>query len=203
MAINIKIVKDLGVAEDTNSSGDIKIKIVSDDPKPMQVEMNARRSLNGDIMIFDHDLIDIVVSPRNNKIITFPKDLHEREVYPTQDRFFTFLRKKGIINAESVQAGNIFSSIEAIIQESVIEGVDAIQSSLFVTSLFLEEESVDIKTRNKMKKDMTAYLLDPSEEDSTDLGDVPHSDRKGSMDSRVRPYGYQYMYSILRESEED
>ncbi len=203
MAINIKIVGDSGVSEDTDASGEIKIKIVKEGPKPVQIELNARRSLNGDIMIFDHDLIDIVVSPSKNKIITFPKELHEREVYPTQDRFFNFLRRKGIINADSVQSGNIFSSIEATIQESIIEGVNAVESSLFVTSLFLEDEKVDIMTREKLAKDMSNYLLDPSEEDSTDLGEVPQSDRKGTMNSKVRPYGYQYMYSILRESEED
>ena len=191
------------LVEDSDQSGDIKIKIVKEGPKPVTIELNARRSLNGDIMIYDHDLVDIVVSPDKNKIITFPKELHEREVYPTQDRFFNFLRKKGIINPESVQGGNIFSSIEATIQESKIEGINAIQSALFVTSLFIEEEMVDIKTRKKIKSDMTNYLLDPSAEDSTDLGEVPQSDRKGTMNNKVRPYGYQYMYSILRESEED
>jgi hypothetical protein len=203
MAIKIKIVGDSGVSEDSNASGEIKIKIVKEGPEPVQVELNARRALNGDIMIFDHDLIDIVISPEKNKIVTFPKDLSEREVYPTQDRFMTFLRKKGIIKPESVQGGNIFSSIEAEINKSIIEGVNALESSLFVTSLFLEDEKVDIQTRDRLKKDIANYMLDPDVENSTDLGEIPQSDRKGTMDNRVRPYGYQYMYSILRESEEE
>lgn len=203
MTIKIKITGDAGVSEDLNNSGDIKIKIVKEGPEPVQIELNARRSLNGDIMIFDHDLIDIVVSPDKNKIITFPKELAERECYPTQDRFMRFLRKKGIIKPESVQGGNVFSSLEAEIHKSIIEGVNSIESSLFVTSLFIEDEKVDIQTRDRLKKDISNYLLDPDVEHSTDLGEIPHSDRKGSMDSRVRPYGYQYMYSILRESEEE
>ena len=46
------------------------------------------------------------------------------------------------------------------------------------------------------------FLLDPSEEDSTELGEGPHADKKGSADPRMRPYGYQYMYSLLRERED-
>ena len=38
-----------------------------------------------------------------------------------------------------------------------------------------------------------------TEEESTELGEVPHDEKKGTMDHQVRPYGYQYMYSILRE----
>lgn len=191
------------VDEVSADSGLVRIKIVAEEPEPVTIELVARRALNGDIMILDHDLVDIVVSPKNNKVLTFPKKLMEREVYPTQDRFYRFLRKKGVIDPSTVQAGNVFSSMEAKIYESALEGVDSIQSAIFVTSLFLEEEKPDILARQHLHHDMTTHLLDPDEEDSTELGEVPHADAKGSLDHRVRPYGYQYMYSVLRESEEE
>jgi len=197
MPVKVKIVSD----DESQESGTVKIKIVKDEPKPVTVELNARRSLNGDIMIFDHDLIDIVVSPNKNRIITFPKRLVEREAYPTQDRFYAFLIKKGVIELDSVQGGSIYSSLEAEIQESVLEGINSVQTALFVTSLFLEEERPDIQARQHFKRDMTLHMHDPDEENSTELGEVPHSDKKGSADPRVRPYGYQYMYSLLRERE--
>jgi len=200
MATKIKIIPTDQSAADT---GLIKIKIMAEEPDPVQVDLLARRALNGDIMIFDHDLVDIVVSPKNNKVVTFPKNLMEREVYPVQDRFYKFLRKKGIIDPGSVQSGNVHSSMEAKIYESVLEGVDAIQSAIFATSLFLEEERPDIMARKHLHHDMTTHLLDPDEEDSTELGEVPHADKKGSLDSTHRAYGYQYMYSVLRESEEE
>ena len=42
--------------------------------KKVRLEIDARKSINGDIMIFDHGDVDIVLSPANNKVIAFPKD---------------------------------------------------------------------------------------------------------------------------------
>jgi hypothetical protein len=197
MSVNVKIEKD-----ENQQTGAIKIKIVADSPEPVQVELNARRALNGDIMIFDHDLIDVVISPEKNKITSFPKDIMKRETYPVQESFHKFLVKKGIIDPSSIQSGNVYSSIESSIYESKIEGINAVQSALFITSLFMQNEKADILTRQDMQRNFDLHLLSPDEENSTELGEIPQSDRKGSMDSRVSPYGYQYMYSLLRERED-
>jgi hypothetical protein len=204
MAIKVKITP-AGVTEGPQEEGSINIKIVADqpdEPKPVTVEMVARRALNGDIMIFDHDLMDIVVSPQKNKLITFPKNLKQREVYPTQDRFYEFMAKKGVIERSSIQGGNVYSSLEAEIHESKIEGIDSVQTAIFMTSVFLEQEKPDIFARRDLKQDMLQHFADPDDENSTELGEIPQSDKKGSLDHTVRPYGYQYMYSVLRESEE-
>ena len=204
MAIKVKITP-AAADEGPQEEGSIKIKIVADppeEPKPVTVEMVARRALNGDIMIFDHDLIDIIVSPEKKKLTTFPKNLKQREVYPTQDRFYEFMARKGVIERASVQGGNVYSSLEAEIYESKLEGVDPIQTAIFMTSVFLEQEKPDIFARRDLKQDMMQHFVDPDDEDSTELGEVPQSDKKGSLDHTVRPYGYQYMYSVLRESEE-
>lgn len=201
MTVKLKITPAEGVSE-ASPSGDVKIKIISEEPAAATIELIARRALNGDVMIMDHDLVDIVVSPSRNKVTTFPKKLMEREVYPVQDRFYRFLTKKGVIDPGSVQAGNVYSSMEGKIYESVLEGVDGVQSAIFATSLFIEEERPDIMARKHLNHDLMTHMFDPDEEHSTELGEVPHKDKKGSMDSRVRPYGYQYMYSVLRESED-
>lgn len=61
--------------------------------------------MSGDLMIFDHGDIDIVLSPAKNKVVVFPKDTMTDLVYGAQNRLFAHLRKKGIIVAESIQAG--------------------------------------------------------------------------------------------------
>ena len=198
MAVKISIQPSF--TEDTSTGGTIKIKINKPEDN-ISVEMVARRALNGDIMISEHDLIDIVLSPSKLKVVTFPKTLSERESYPVQDRYLKLLQKKGVIDNSSIQGGNIFSSLEATISESVIEGVDSLQTAIFATSLFLEQEKPDIAARKHLQHDLMMHWANPDEEESTELGQVPQSDRKGSMDSRVRPFGYQYMYSVLRESE--
>ena len=39
--------------------------------KKVTLELNIRKSLSGDLMIFDHGDIDIVLSTGNNKVIAF------------------------------------------------------------------------------------------------------------------------------------
>ena len=74
----------------------IQIKVGAAARKPVPsitLELDIRKSLSGDLMIFDHADIDIVMSSKNNKITTFPKETMNDMVYGAQNRFFTFLRK--------------------------------------------------------------------------------------------------------------
>ena len=59
----------------------------------VRLEMDMRKSVNGDLMIFDHGDIDIVLSPSSNKVVAFPKDTMNDLVYGAQNRLFAHLRK--------------------------------------------------------------------------------------------------------------
>ena len=61
-----------------------KIKL---DPR---VKLKARRTLDGNIMILDHEDIDVVFLPEKNKCVTFPKETMSDKVYAAQDRMFQF-----------------------------------------------------------------------------------------------------------------
>ena len=53
----------------------ISLKIAEGDtPVVVNLELKARKTLDGNIMIFDHQEIDIVLMPQKNKIVTFAKD---------------------------------------------------------------------------------------------------------------------------------
>ena len=78
--------------------------------KKVRLEMDLRRSMNGDLMIFDHGDIDIVLSPNKNKVVAFPKDTMTDLVYGAQNRLFACLRKKGIVIPETIQAGAFYGS---------------------------------------------------------------------------------------------
>ena len=98
----------------------VKIKIAREhETAIVQLELNIRKSLAGDLMIFDHGDIDIVLSPNNNKIIAFPKETLTDLVYGAQNRLFAHLRKRGIVVAESIQAGSYFGSFEAEMQKTI------------------------------------------------------------------------------------
>ena len=52
----------------------------------MEFELNARRTMDGDVMVFDHADVDIIIMPNKNKILAVPKDLMTEVVYGAEDR---------------------------------------------------------------------------------------------------------------------
>ena len=182
----------------------LKINIIKGDKDAATVTQSiqfeeARQSLSGDFLIFDHDLMDIVVSAKKSKVVTFPKDPVDQETYTIQERFLKRLARNGVLDRSSIKSGSVHSSLEGDIEESAKEEVSPFQVALLEIYNFLQDEQPDIEARSVYKKKLQNFFLDPTEEDSTELGEVPHKEKKGSMDHQVRPYGYQYMYSILRE----
>ena len=168
-----------------------------------RVNLKARRSLDGNIMIFDHEDLDIVFLPETRKCLTFPKGSMSDKVYEAQDRMFRFLAKKGVIAHSSIRGGNVFGSMEADILESKIPGIDPMQAFLFTVHEYINRERPYFKSSEEYDDERLDSLLRPSEEDSTELGDVPQDPQKGSNDTRVRPYGFMYNYSLVRESESE
>ncbi len=168
-----------------------------------RIKLKARRSLSGDIIILDHEDIDIVLMNEKKKCVAFQKESSIEKTYDAQNRMFEFLAKKGLINRETVQGGNVFGSIEANFQESKIPGVDSIQALLFGINEYITGEKPFFKQSIQYDDERLDAMLRPSPEDSTELGDVPQSDRKGSMHKQVGPYGFEYNYSLLREDESE
>ena len=168
-----------------------------------RVKLKARRALDGSILILDHEDLDIVLFPEKKKCLTLPKDSLSDKVYEAQDRLFNFLKKRGVVDYSSVRGGNIFGSMEADLMESTIPGIDPLQAMLFVIHEYITEEKPYFRSSSEFEGDRLDNLLMPSDEESTELGDVPQSDNKGSMSSRVRPFGFQYNYSLVREGENE
>ena len=177
----------------------IKAKIELDP----RIKLKARRTLDGNIMILDHEDIDMVFLPEKNKCITFPKESMSDKVYAAQDRVFSYLVRKGLVDRSTVRGGNVFGSLEADIVESKIPGIDQTQAFLYAIHEYITEERPYFKSSDEYDDERLDALLRPTGDDSTELGDVPQSDRKGSMNKQIGPYGFQYNYSLVRESESD
>ena len=172
------------------------------DRKTVTVELNARRTLEGDIIITDHEDMDIVLLKEKKKCITFPKEDMSDKVYSAQDRMYRFLSKRGVIDRTSVRGGNIYGSLEAKILDSKIPGINNIQATIFSLYEYIKEEKPYFGNLEKISNDYLDHALTPDEEFSTELGEIPQDPNKGSNDPKVRPYGYMYNYSLMRESEE-
>jgi hypothetical protein len=177
----------------------IKIKINPDKPEPIVVrvktnkveetiQLQARKSLGGDIMIYDHDDIDIVVMPGKKKILTFAKEYYGDHVYEAQNRFFKFLMKRGIIDYDSVQGGNIFSSMEANIQES--KEYNEVQHTLLAVSRFMDKERPLLEFEKAFDEGEEARLNEPPPGEYTEWDpDKYHSEKKGSINRGQMPFG--------------
>lgn len=198
MAIKVKISK-----QDTEEANKIKVKIEKpdlrvklehEDPK-ITFELNARKALNGDIMIFDHTDIDIVILSEKKKIIAFAKDIMSDVVYGAENRLFEFLKRKGVVAYDSIQGGNVYGSLEAKILDS--KELDSLKITLLNVSKWMDSERPYFEAMNAHDKMMDDSLLDPDSENSTEFGEVPHEEEKGSIKQHgiFSPYLYgRYTY---------
>lgn len=168
-----------------------------------RVNLKARRTIDGNILILDHEDIDIVISTSKNKCVSFPKEEMSDKVYAAQDRMFKLLAKRGLIDRGTVRGGNVFGALEAEVLESKIKGIDRNQALLFVIHEYINEERPYFKTAEDYDDERLDKMLRPDTEDSTELGDVPQEPRKGSMHKQIGPYGFQYNYSLIREDESE
>tara|TARA_R100000808_G_C2153569_1_gene163904 strand:+ start:3732 stop:4271 length:540 start_codon:yes stop_codon:yes gene_type:complete len=164
----------------------------------VQLEMDLRKSVNGDLMIFDHGDIDIVLSTTSNKIVAFPKEVINDLVYGAQNRLFSHLRRKGLIIPESIQAGSFYGSIEGTLEKPFKESLNAAKLALVNIDSFITEERPYFESTEAIISLADDELIHPDKEDSTELGEVPQRVEQGSIrPGFVRdPYSLSYMYTV-------
>ena len=156
-----------------------------EEPKPQaSMELIARRTLDGNLAIFDHLDIDIVVMPDKTKVVCFAKKEMNNSVYDVQKRLFEFLRKKGVIVPETVMGGNVYGSMEAK-YPAESEIADPTQAVIFSIGKFLDEERPYFMYDAAHKAAEEERLLEPSDEESTEFDPALHSPDKGVVGGRT------------------
>jgi len=176
----------------------ITIRIGKPTSAKVTLELNVRKSMSGDLMIFDHGDIDIVLSTAKNKVITFPKETMSDLVYGAQNRLFAWLHKKGVVIPESIHAGAFYGSIEADMEKGSSEQLSTPKMALINISRFIDEERPYFEATEAIVSMDDEELLHPDKEDSTELGEVPQKVDQGSIRKGfVRdPYALNYLYTI-------
>lgn len=173
----------------------VKIKVVIAGKEVEKILLNARKTIDGNILVFDHPDMDILVLPAKSKIVSLPKEELDDELHDGQHRLFKFLVRKGVIDHESVQSGNLFMSMEGAIPDVEGEG-DKIQYCLYALSKFIEQELPFYKNQEQYKKEMEKDLLQPEVDEYTEFDASLHNDTKGSMPPRMINYGIHSIYRI-------
>jgi hypothetical protein len=159
----------------------MSIRINITDPNAVKIALEARKTLDGNIMILDHLHIDIIVDPKSRTIITYPKQNLNEDAYGTQNAFFSKLSTDGVILRDSVQSGNVFGSMQAIYPEASNEETDSLHVVLLSTKNFMKEEMEYMQMEKDYEDEVDEEYLEPSPEDSTELGEVPEEPKKGSI----------------------
>jgi hypothetical protein len=194
MPINLKIIKqdeEVEAEEVPQEPEGVKIEIVKKDE--IEGRLKLRSALNGDLMIMDHKDIDIVIKQNEKKIIAFAKETMSDLVYGAESRLLEYLRKSGVLNYDSIQGGNIYGSLEGKLMESD----KSVEITLMKISEWMEEEQPMMSGRTGYEDMMDDHLLSPDGEYSTELGEVPHEEEKGSIRQHnlFSPYLYgRYTY---------
>ena len=182
---------------------DPPVKIKIDDPTKQifEFKLNIRRALNGDLMIFDHNDIDIMILTEKKKIVAFAKDMMSDVVYGAENRLFKFLRKQGVIAYDSIQGGNVYGSMEGLMLEMKGDKQpDSIDYVLYQISEWMNTERPYFESNEAYDNMMDDHLLDPDDEFSTELGEIPHEEEKGGIRQHnlFAPYLYgRYSYQEI------
>ena len=165
-----------------------------EDSQKYSFKLDARKTLSGDIVVRDHPDIDIVVMVGRKKVMAFPKEAPNDEVYLTQDKLFDFLSKKGIVSPESVEGGVLHGSMEAEMLEN--PSLNVVNIALMTVAKFIEEERPYFEYIEMFEKEQEERLTAPDEEESSEFDPSRHSDTKGTMQPiYIRsPYGMSFTY---------
>ena len=149
--------------------------------KPLQVSLKIRKGLDGRLLVSDHDHIDIAYLPDKKKIVSFAKLDYSDIVYETQNRLFNFLVKKGICSPETIRGGNVYGSLEATVLEA--KEIDIPLEHILVLNLkkWLDKERPALDMDKQYEEEFNSMITDPDEQDSTELGEVPQEEDKGSI----------------------
>lgn len=188
MAVNVKIT--------SKTQANIKpITVTVKGPQIQVVEykLDMRRALNGDIMVFDHKEIDIIIILEKKKVVAFAKDSVSEVTYGAEKRLFDYLKRKGIVRFDSVEGGSVYGSLQGVLLEA--KEVDNVKMTLYEISKWLETEQPYLEDDHVDAVD--DYMLHPDQDMSTELGEVPHEEEKGSLKQRglFAPYLYgKYTY---------
>ena len=154
-------------------------------PKVAEIELNISKTVNGDYYIKDHSDVDIIVMVEKSKVLVLSKDLMSEMVYGAQDRLFKFLTGKGLVDPATVQGGSIYGSMEGMLLSS--KEINVPNMTILNISEWIDSERPYFEFMEKFEEMEVEHFIDPDEEESTELGEVPHEETKGT----IRP-GYTY-----------
>jgi len=170
------------------------IKVTIPKKRGYPVKLKMRKTLEGNLMIFDHRDLDIVVMPIQMKVVAFPKGEMGSHIYDAQDRMFKFLHRMGVIKYGTVQGGAVYNSMQG--ELPVTKEYNAIDHVLFALEKFIDGEKPYFAYEKAFYDEFEKRLTEPDEDESTNFDATRHSVEKGSIRPGLKPYGVSAIYRL-------
>jgi hypothetical protein len=156
------------------------------------VKLKARKSLDGNIIISDHQLMDVVLIPAKNKVLTIPHPGFGEEVYFKQKDFFNALYRRGIFSGP-MEGGNLYGVFEAKL--AISEEVSPVQVALLEIERYFKQEAVEEGFGEDFDEEIEDRFINPEDDKTTDLGEVEPEEETRNTHQTVRHQhsgGYVY-----------
>lgn len=160
-----------------------------------KISLAIRKTLDGNLIVQDHHTINIIVMPEKGKILAFPKGEFTQDCYTDQDQLFQYLVSSGVVAPETVVGGNIYGSLEATFNKEKKGEEEPLEVVILNISNFLSKDKQEYGVRKRFIDDLEQALLQPDEEASTELGEVPQEKFKGSIPKYGFPTRGIYRYN--------
>jgi hypothetical protein len=177
----------------------IKLGDAAEEKRPIQasVSLRVKKTLDGNLIISDHQYLDIIISPAEGKIITMPKPNVERDVYDYQKDLMYDLFEGGITDAASPRGGPAYGMVETTYPTE--SEVDPLQAILYRISEYVKRTASAEHVAEEYDENIEDRFTDPNAKDSTAYGVVPpYQDtpegRSNSLDPTYSFAGYGYYY---------
>jgi hypothetical protein len=179
----------------------IKIKFPSPDETAekkvqAQIHLKIKKTLDDNLLINDHEYMDIVVVPKKHKIITFPKPHADKDVYEYQKDLLYSLFKGGVLEMFSAEGGARFGVLEATYPAEA--SVDSLQAVLLQVQEYLKKTAADELVADEYDENIEDNFTDPPDDKTTKYGSIPpYQDTPAGSASDSAPYtyaGYGYLY---------
>jgi len=156
-------------------------------------KISVKKTIDGNLMFLTHPHINVSVNVNKGTVLTFAKDgNYTDDAYAAMKRLLNYLAESGLVAFDSIQGGNIYASLQATFLKPKDEERSLVQLITYHVGEFLDKEDLEVYDEY-YADEFEEYLLDPDEEDSTELGEVPQEEKKGVLnnDPQVTPLVYR------------
>jgi hypothetical protein len=167
---------------------------LGDAAKPPQatVELQVSKTMGGNLLITDHEKIDILIVPEQSKISTMPKLYVGDDVYEYQRDLLDSLFHGGVIDPDRVQGGVRFGVLEAFMAEPV-EDVDPVQIALLEIEKYIKKTLGEEIKADEYDKNIEDRFTDPDEKESTEYGEIKPEEEEPYRQSQVQDPEYTFV----------